>query len=721
MECTVNRVRDEHFDQVERSGHAGRLEDLDLFASLGIRTLRYPVLWERTAPAGPANADWSWPDERLGRLRELGVRPIAGLLHHGSGPLDTDLLDPAFPGRLAEFAGAVARRYPWVDAFTPVNEPLTTARFSCLYGHWYPHARDDLSFARALLTQCRATVLAMRAIREVNPDALLVQTDDLGKTYSTPPLAYQAELENERRWLSYDLLCGALDRERPMWRWLHGAGIDDAELEWFLANPCPPDVVGINHYPASERFLDQRLERYPACTHGGNGTHAYADEVALWVCADGTVGPAGLLREAWERYGIPLAITEVHNSGNREEQLRWLLEVWSAAQTVRDEGVDVRAVTVWSLLGTYDWNALCTACAGFYEPGVFDVSSGRPRATALAAMVSHLAATGSYDHPALDSPGWWGRPDRLRYPSASTGAAQIAAPPRRRGRLRPILVTGRTGTLGRAFSLACDTRALSHVLADRRRLDLAVAASVAAALDEVRPWAVINTAGYVRVDEAELEPERCFRENTTGAATLARECARRSLPLLTFSSDLVFDGLGQTPYVESDAVAPLNLYGRSKAEAERLVLASDASALVVRTSAFFGPRDGHNFVTVALRALAGGESFAAADDVRVSPTYVPDLVRACLDLLVDGESGIWHLATAGEATWAELARRAASLAGLDPSLVEGVPIDDLGLAARRSRYSVLGSERGALLPSLDDALSRYVAEPEPALERIPAT
>jgi dTDP-4-dehydrorhamnose reductase len=130
IECTVNRVGDQYFDQLERNGHATRLEDLDLFAELGVRAIRYPVLWERTAPNGIESADWSWADERLGRLRELGIRPIVGLVHHGSGPHHTSLIDPAFPDKLAEFARAVAERYPWVDSYTPVNEPLTTARLA---------------------------------------------------------------------------------------------------------------------------------------------------------------------------------------------------------------------------------------------------------------------------------------------------------------------------------------------------------------------------------------------------------------------------------------------------------------------------------------------------------------------------------------------------------------------------------------------------------------
>src|SRR5688572_16580971 len=91
IECTVNRVGDRYFDQLVRSGHHARAGDLDLIEQLGVRTVRYPVLWERHAPRGLADADWSWADERLGRLRELGIEPIVGLVHHGSGPAHTSL------------------------------------------------------------------------------------------------------------------------------------------------------------------------------------------------------------------------------------------------------------------------------------------------------------------------------------------------------------------------------------------------------------------------------------------------------------------------------------------------------------------------------------------------------------------------------------------------------------------------------------------------------
>src|SRR4051812_20026586 len=106
-ECTINRVGPHYFDQLARTGHAGRLDDLDRLAGLGVKAVRYPVLWGRHAPPP---IDGSWADERLPRLRELGIRPIVGLLHHGSGPPHTSLVDPDFSDGLAAFAANVAER-----------------------------------------------------------------------------------------------------------------------------------------------------------------------------------------------------------------------------------------------------------------------------------------------------------------------------------------------------------------------------------------------------------------------------------------------------------------------------------------------------------------------------------------------------------------------------------------------------------------------------------
>jgi dTDP-4-dehydrorhamnose reductase len=323
LECTINRVRGTYHRQLERNGHLGRAGDVERFAGLGIRAIRYPVLWEQHAPDGEdvrGTVDWRWADERLLRLRALGVRPIVGLTHHGSGPRATSLVDPAFPDGLARYAAQVAARYPWVDDWTPVNEPLTTARFSALYGVWYPHARDVRAFARAIVGQCRAVQLSMRAIRAVNPHARLVQTDDLGRIHSTPALAREAELQNERRWLGFDLLLRRVDRE-------HTDVVADAALGSASTTrtrssrrlPAGPDI-GINHY-LHERPLPRRARATATrrrCRSSRTGQVArrrglvFRHVEAVRACPECSWAWGRGWREAWTRYGRPLASTECH-------------------------------------------------------------------------------------------------------------------------------------------------------------------------------------------------------------------------------------------------------------------------------------------------------------------------------------------------------------------------------------------------------------------------
>lgn len=713
IECTINRVGDRFHSQLARRTPDQRLEDLERIASLGIRRLRWPLLWEELAPRGPREIDWSVADAQMQRLRELSIRPVVGLVHHGSGPAYTSLVDPRFPELLAGYARAVAERYPWVEAYTPVNEPLTTARFSGLYGHWFPHAREPLAFCQALFHQVRGVAKAMRAVREVNPAAKLIQTEDLGITFSTPALGYQAEFENERRWLPFDLLVGSLDPAGRVWDYLRWAGISEDELLETLAHPCPPDVIGINHYITSSRFLDENTEGYAPDQIGGNGRDTYADVTAVRARGEHFLEPRELLRAAWERYHRPIAITEAHLDCTREEQLRWFGELWSAASAARQENVPVVAVTAWSLLGAYDWDSLLTRPAGHYQTGAFDFRSPEPRPTALAGMLKEVAASGECRHPLLLAPGWWrrdlrftGRRVRETPPRAFTPRANQGCP--------MLLITGATGTLGQAFARICELRGLPYRLLSRAEMDIAEPASVRAAMGAFRPWAVINAAGYVRVDEAEQDRERCWRENVRGPETLAAACAAEGIALLTFSSDLVFDGAKGEPYIEHDATAALNVYGQSKAEAERRVASIFPGALLVRTSAFFGPWDAHNFITCILDAVSRGEGTTAADDGAISPTYVPDLVHAALDLLIDRERGIWHLANAGAVTWADFGRTAAEIAGLDSALVRGCPADELRAPAPRPVWSALATERGQILASWEDGLHRYFRDRDEA-------
>lgn len=702
IECTINRVGDRFFDQLQCSGHYGRTDDICLLATTGIKKMRYPVLWEKHQPQRDTAIDWSNTEARLLQLKEKGVDVIAGLVHHGSGPAYTHLADPAFPYLLADYAKKVAQRFPWINHYTPVNEPLTTARFSGLYGLWYPHKTDDASFLKMLLHQLKGVVLSMKAIREVNPLAGLVQTEDLGKTYSSKTLKRQANFENHRRWLTYDLLCGTVTPKHHLWKYFLKHGITKQDLSFFFDNPCVPDVFGFNHYVTSERFLDGRLNRYPKHTHGGNGRQRYADVEAVRMEMSKETGLRVLLKEAWRRYKKPLALTEVHLHCHREEQLRWFTHVWNTCKEVKGEGVDIKAATVWAMLGSYGWNKLLTEEGGDYEPGVFDVSSGMPRPTAMA---KYLQRKEEHQHlqPLAIGKGWWQRTTRFFHRPVMLQNTVQPLP----AWDKPVLIIGKNGTLGRAFANVCEARLLSYRLLSREACNLADEASIQNAIQQYKPWAVVNAAGFVRVDDAECEVEKCFNDNTKGAENLALVCAQHNLPLVTFSSDLVFDGRKDSPYVEEDTTAPLNVYGQTKAQAEELVLKANPNALVIRTSAFFGPWDDYNFAHYVWTNLLNEEKISVAKDCFISPTYVPDLVHATLDLLIDSERGIWHLANRGELSWADFAYEVADRFGLDRRYINAVKNDELNLPAKRPSYSVLSSSRGLLLPSLDDALRRY--------------
>ena len=701
-ECTVNRVGDRYRDQTRLTGHEDRDDDIAAFAALGITALRYPVLWERVAPERADEPDWRWSDRRLAAIARAGMRPIVGLLHHGSGPRYTSLTEDEFADAFTAYAGAVARRYPAVAEWTPINEPLTTARFSTLYGHWYPHAHDEALFWRALLNQVDATRGAMQAIRAVNPAARLIQTEDLGEYYSTPEVAESAAHLNERRWATWDLLAGRVTRDHRLWDYLDRFGLSE-RLRAIADDPCPPDAIGVNYYPTSERFLDQRLDAY-SLPRPATGYH---DLTAARVLQPPTDGLAGLIRQVWDRYGLPLAVTESHLGCTREEQARWLWQAWRTAAALKAEGVNVRAVTAWALLGNMDWNSLLVDEAGRYEPGAFDVSGGGRRPTAVARLIATIG-TGAPLTPALaatvEGPGWWQRDVRLEHPPhvwrEPTHVIDGPAGPL-------IAIAGATGTLGQALAGGCRLRGLAHLLADRATLPIDDPVRVAAFLDRHRPWAVINAAGWVRVDEAEADAAGCDRANAHGAAVLARACAERGVAHVVFSSDLVFDGARETPYLEGHATRPLGVYGRSKVVAECAVL--DAGGLAIRTAAFFSPYDPHNFAMAVERVLHEGGEFRASDAHRVSPTYVPDLVRATLDLLIDGESGLWHLANEGAVSWWAFGRIIAAALGLDPARVVAVGPAELGWRAPRPAQAALGSRRGRLMPPLADAVARHAA------------
>ena len=667
-ECTVNRVGDAWYDQTPRSGHEHRLDDLALFASLGMTSLRYPALWERISPQRADQRDFRWTDERLPELARLGVNPILTLCHHGSGPAYTSLVHESFAPGLAAHAAAVAQRYPWVRDWTPVNEPLTTARFSALYGFWYPHTTDERMFWVALLNEIDATRLAMREIRKVNPQARLVQTDDLGYCHATPPLQDAADFQNQRRWMGWDLLCGKVVPGHALWDRLCDQGLE-ARLRVIADDPCPPDIIGVNHYLSSERFMDHRVEKHWARSMADRnvGRHngvPLVDVDAVRHVRPGVVGLPALLRQAWERYGIPVAVTECHNGATREEQVRWFVEVWRGAQQLRDEGVDLRAVTAWSLLGSFDWNRMVTRFVGHYEPGVFDVRSGTPRPTRLAAVLRDLAAGREPRAPGLEIPGWWQRPSRYLDAPPPSGPC-FERRPDEAGEAAPLLLVLDDGPLSHLAVRACEVRALPYV---RCGDDLR------GAIAQVKPWAVFDA----RDREGLAGPKRRGPACPHGARTsVARVCAEAGVPC----------GLFTSAFGPGLAAEGLSLPG----------------VLVARTGPVYTPWDRDARAVRMLEALESGARLPV-DGAPWHEVYGPDLVDGMLDLLQDGASGGFNFFPSEGWSQAEVARHIAIVAEADPALV----VQDGRADATAPAYP--GGDRVSHLPPSETTFERFVRE-----------
>ncbi len=379
-EPTVARIgRDRYRDQLAETGHAEREADLDLLASLGITATRYPVLWERTAPGDPSQPDLAWARLRLERLRELGIEPVVTLLHHGSGPPSTDLLDPAFPERFALYADAVARAFPWVRRWTPINEPLTTARFATLYGHWYPNLTSDVAFGRAIANEALAMLLGMAAIRVHVPHAQFVLTEDLAgfvalDARSEAFVAYK----RERSFLSIELVMGRVVPGHALYAYLRErCALDAATLARIAHLASIPDLIGWNYYPNSERAV---------------GTDAAGRHTNVCAFADGRSSPRPLLRAAHARLGIPFGISEVHVGGSDAVRVGWLRARYTDLVALREEQLPVRMFGAWAAFGLVDWNSLLVRDARASENGIFTFAghSGVPQETPVAEALRTL-------------------------------------------------------------------------------------------------------------------------------------------------------------------------------------------------------------------------------------------------------------------------------------------------------------------------------------------
>ena len=248
------------------------------------------------------------------------------------------------------------------------------------------------------------------------------------------------------------------------------------------------------------------------------------------------------------------------------------------------------------------------------------------------------------------------------------------------------LVTGGSGQLGTALR----ARLRDAVYPTRDEFDLSRPDTLPAVLDAIRPSLIINCAAYTAVDRAEEEEDLATIVNGEAVGVMSHWAADRKIPFVTYSTDYVFDGAADTPYLESHPTDPINAYGRSKLAGE-ISARFHPSSLIIRTSWVISGTH-PNFVATILRLVRERE-LRVVDDQRGCPTIAADLAAATLEALDARATGLVHLTNSGETTWFELARAAVTIAGLDPGRISACGTEDYPTPARRPAYSVLGSQR----------------------------
>lgn len=274
-----------------------------------------------------------------------------------------------------------------------------------------------------------------------------------------------------------------------------------------------------------------------------------------------------------------------------------------------------------------------------------------------------------------------------------------------------IAVTGATGMLGRDL-LAVLANAHQVIGINREMLDLAYADALAPLLAQ-QPDCVIHTAAYTDVDGCERHPETAHRVNALGTEQVARACQLLNVPLVYISTDYIFDGAKQAPYVETDPPHPLNIYGNSKLAGERFVQAMLERFYIVRTAGLYS-RHGRNFVNTILQKVQRGEALTIVHDQVSSPTYAQDVAQAIACLVEGMPFGVYHLSNAGRCSWYEFAKMIVTLTGHPQYEVKPIPYSALGRPALRPAYSALANHHwlattGQALRGWQEALAEVLS------------
>ncbi len=352
---TINHGR-ERVDELEKCGHYAQWQtDFDKVEELGISFLRYGPPLFRTY-LGPGKYDWSFPDETFQDLGQRDIMPITDLCHFGVPDWIGNFQNPDFPELFAGYARAFAARFPWVQLYTPVNEMYVCALFSGRYGWWNEQLTTDRGFVTALKHVARANVLAMRAILEVRPDAIFIQSESSEYFHAANPLAIRpAELLNAERYLSLDLNYGRrVDSE--MYEYLMDNGMTHEEYHFFMHHSLKHHcIMGNDYYVTNEHH----------------------------VRPDGSTEPSGeifgydeITRQYYERYKLPVMHTETNliQGRNGTEAVAWLRKQWANVLRLRNDGVPIVGFTWYSLTDQVDWDVALRENRGTVNPlGLYDL------------------------------------------------------------------------------------------------------------------------------------------------------------------------------------------------------------------------------------------------------------------------------------------------------------------------------------------------------------
>jgi beta-glucosidase/6-phospho-beta-glucosidase/beta-galactosidase len=337
----VITARDGHphrVDQMAKCGFYERWkEDFSLVDELGLEYLRYGPAYYRMHQ-GPGRYDWEFSDETFAELARLKITPIADLCHFGVPDWIGDFQNPDWPELFGQFAGAFAKRYPWVRLYTPVNEIFVNATFSAQYGWWNEQLKSDKAFVTALKHMSRATIRAEEEILKVQPAAGFVQSETSTYFHPRNPQAEdRAEFLNEKRFLSLDL-CYGFPVLSVMYEYLMDNGLTRDEYHWFLGHGRalrPHCVMGNDYYVTNEHMVPP-----------GKAPITMSGEI---------FGYYVITEQYYERYHLPVMHTET-NYADIEKAPEWLWKEWSNMIRLRKDGVPIIGFTWYSLTDQMDWD-----------------------------------------------------------------------------------------------------------------------------------------------------------------------------------------------------------------------------------------------------------------------------------------------------------------------------------------------------------------------------